>query len=223
MKGISFFFFVDFFLEKLYYKNGDSMKRVLFATGNAAKVKRFKDKLLDKGIELLSLKDLDISLSVEENGTSAIENALIKARACLDLVDMPVMAMDDSLYLEGVPEELQPGLFVRRVNGKSLTDEEMIEHYSNLVKNYGSDGKLIARWVYGMAIISDGKEVTYTWSKNDFLLVDKPSKVVNLGYPLNSISKNIKLDKYFSEMTQEDQESVQEQEDDVIEFIAQNI
>lgn len=223
MKGISFFFFVDFFLEKLYYKNGDSMKRVLFATGNAAKVKRFKDKLSDKGIELLSLKDLDISLSVEENGTSAIENALIKARACLDLVDMPVMAMDDSLYLEGVPEELQPGLFVRRINGKSLTDEEMIEHYSNLVKNYGSDGKLIARWVYGMAIISDGKEVTYTWSKNDFLLVDKPSKVVNLGYPLNSISKNIKLDKYFSEMTQEDQESVQEQEDDVIEFIAQNI
>ena len=214
---------MDFFLEKLYYKNGDSMKRVLFATGNAAKVKRFKDKLLDKGIELLSLKDLDISLSVEENGTSAIENALIKARACLDLVDMPVMAMDDSLYLEGVPEELQPGLFVRRVNGKSLTDEEMIEHYSNLVKNYGSDGKLIARWVYGMAIISDGKEVTYTWSKNDFLLVDKPSKVVNPGYPLNSISKNIKLDKYFSEMTQEDQESVQEQEDDVIEFIAQNI
>ena len=214
---------MDFFLEKLYYKNGDSMKRVLFATGNAAKVKRFKDKLSDKGIELLSLKDLDISLSVEENGTSAIENALIKARACLDLVDMPVMAMDDSLYLEGVPEELQPGLFVRRVNGKSLTDEEMIEHYSNLVKNYGSDGKLIARWVYGMAIISDGKEVTYTWSKNDFLLVDKPSKVVNPGYPLNSISKNIKLDKYFSEMTQEDQESVQEQEDDVIEFIAQNI
>ena len=214
---------MDFFLEKLYYKNGDSMKRVLFATGNAAKVKRFKDKLSDKGIELLSLKDLDISLSVEENGTSAIENALIKARTCLDLVDMPVMAMDDSLYLEGVPEELQPGLFVRRINGKSLTDEEMIEHYSNLVKNYGSDGKLIARWVYGMAIISDGKEVTYTWSKNDFLLVDKPSKVVNPGYPLNSISKNIKLDKYFSEMTQEDQESVQEQEDDVIEFIAQNI
>lgn len=214
---------MDFFLKLLYHGIGEVMKKVLFATGNAAKVKRFKDKLLDKGIELLSLKDLDISLSVEENGTSAIENALIKARACLDLVNMPVMAMDDSLYLEGVPEELQPGLFVRRVNGKSLTDEEMIEHYSNLVKNYGNDGELIARWVYGIAIISDGKEVTYTWSKNDFLLVDKPSKVVNPGYPLNSISKNIKLDKYFSEMTQEDQESVQEQEDEVIEFIAQNI
>ena len=199
------------------------MKKVLFATGNIAKVKRFKDKLLDKGIELLSLKDLNISLSVEENGTSAIENALIKARAYKKEVDMPVMAMDDSLYLENVPENLQPGLFVRRVNGKSLTDEEMIEHYSNLVKDYGVDGAIVARWIYGLAIIKENTERTYTWSKNDFLLVDTPSKVVNPGYPLNSISKNIKLDKYFSEMTQEDQESVQEQEDDVIDFIANNV
>ncbi len=199
------------------------MKKVLFATGNIAKVKRFKDKLLDKGIELLSLKDLDISLNVEENGTSAIENALIKARAYKKEVDMPVMAMDDSLYLENVPENLQPGLFVRRVNGKSLTDEEMIEHYSNLVKDYGVDGAIVARWIYGLAIIKENTERTYTWSKNDFLLVDTPSKVVNPGYPLNSISKNIKLDKYFSEMTQEDQESVQEQEDDVIDFIAKNV
>lgn len=199
------------------------MKKVLFATGNIAKVKRFKDKLLARGIELLSLKDLNISLSVEENGTSAIENALIKARAYKKEVDMPVMAMDDSLYLENVPENLQPGLFVRRVNGKSLTDEEMIEHYSNLVKDYGVDGAIVARWIYGLAIIKENTERTYTWSKNDFLLVDTPSKVVNPGYPLNSISKNIKLDKYFSEMTQEDQESVQEQEDDVIDFIAKNV
>ena len=199
------------------------MKKVLFATGNIAKVKRFKDKLLARGIELLSLKDLNISLSVEENGTSAIENALIKARAYKKEVDMPVMAMDDSLYLENVPENLQPGLFVRRVNGKSLTDEEMIEHYSNLVKDYGVDGAIVARWIYGLAIIKENTERTYTWSKNDFLLVDTPSKVVNPGYPLNSISKNIKLDKYFSEMTLEDQESVQEQEDDVIDFIAKNV
>lgn len=199
------------------------MKKILFATSNEAKVKRFKDKLLAKGIELLSLKDLDISLSVEENGTSAVENALIKARAYHNVTNMPVMAMDDSLYLEKVPDELQPGLYVRRVDGKSLSDEEMIKHYSNLVKNYGVDGKIVARWVYGLAIINEKKEETYTWSKNDFLLVDTPSKVINPGYPLNSISKNIKLNKYFSEMTQEDQENVQEQEDDVIEFIAKNV
>lgn len=199
------------------------MKKILFATSNEAKVKRFKDKLLNKGIELLSLKDLDVSLTIEGNGTSAIENALIKARAYSDKVDIPVMAMDDSLYLEGVPEEFQPGLFVRRVNGKSLTDEEMIEHYSNLVKKYGHNGKIVARWVYGLAIIYDQKEETYTWSKTNFWLVDTPSSIVNPGYPLNSISKSIKLNKYFSEMTQEDWQNIQEQEDDVIDFIAKNV
>ena len=40
------------------------MKKILFATSNEAKVKRFKDKLLNKGIELLSLKDLDVSLTI---------------------------------------------------------------------------------------------------------------------------------------------------------------
>ena len=48
---------------------------------------------------------------------------------------------DDTLYMEGVPEDRQPGLFVRRVNGKSLTDEEAIDYYTNLVKEYGKDGK----------------------------------------------------------------------------------
>ena len=43
--------------------------------------------------------------------------------------------MDDALYLENVPEEKQPGLYVRRVEGKELDDEEMIEHYTKLVKN----------------------------------------------------------------------------------------
>ena len=199
------------------------MKKILFATSNEAKVKRFKDKLLNKGIELLSLKDLDVSLTIEENGTSAIENALIKARAYSDKVDIPVIAMDDTLYLEDVPEEYQPGLYVRRVNGKSLSDSEMLEYYSNLVKNYGHNGKIVARWVYGLAIIYDQKEETYTWSKTNFWLVDTPSSIVNPGYPLNSISKSIKLNKYFSEMTQEDWQNIQEQEDDVIDFIAKNV
>ena len=36
------------------------------------------------------------------------------------------ISMDDGLYIENIPEELQPGLFVRRVNGKELNNEEMI-------------------------------------------------------------------------------------------------
>ena len=198
--------------------------KVVFATGNQSKVERFRDGLLEKGIELLSLKDIDLDLDVLENGSTAIENALIKARACFEKTHMPSIGMDDTLYMEGVLEDLQPGLFVRRVGGKSLTDEEMIEHYSNLVKKYGVDGRINCKWIYGMAVINeDGEEATYTWEKDNFYMVSEGSLDMNPGYPLNSISKYKKIDKYFTEVDEEDLREVQVNEDHVVDFIYRNV
>ena len=39
--------------------------RVLFATKNPAKVKRYVNKLQDKGIEVLTLKDINIKLDLK--------------------------------------------------------------------------------------------------------------------------------------------------------------
>lgn len=199
------------------------MKQILFATGNPSKAKRFSKRLYEKGIEVITPNDIDKEVKIEENGKNAIENALIKARAYSKTVNIPVFAMDDNLYLENVPEEKQPGMYVRRVNGKRLSDNEMIEHYLKLVKEYGINGKLTCKWVYGMAVINNGKESTYTWSKEDFYMVDKPSNKINPGYPLNTISINKKLNKYFTDITDEDKEKIQEDESDVVDFIASNI
>lgn len=199
------------------------MKKVLFATGNETKAKRFSKGLQEKEIEIISLKDINTKIEVEENGKDAIENALIKARAYSKIINIPVFAMDDNLYLENVPEEKQPGMYVRRVNGKRLTDDEMIEYYTNLVKKYGEEGKLSCRWIYGIAVINKGKERTYTWCKEDFYMVDIPSDRVNPGYPLNTISINKRLNKYFTDITEEDKVFLQEDESDVIEFIANSI
>lgn len=199
------------------------MKQVLFATGNPTKAKRFSKGLKEKGIEVVTLNDIDTEIEIEENGKDAIENALIKARAYSKVVDIPVFAMDDNLYLENVPEDKQPGMYVRRVNGKRLNDDEMIERYINLVKEYGTDGKLTCRWVYGMAVINNDIESTYTWSKEDFYMVDTQSDKINPGYPLNSISINKKLNKYFTEITEEEKAILQEDESDVVEFIANSL
>ena len=196
---------------------------ILFATGNPSKVKRFAKGLEKEGINILTLNDIDKKVEIEENGKNAIENAIIKAKAYSKIVNMPVLAMDDNLYIENVPEEKQPGMFVRRVNGKRLTDEEMIEHYTNLVKEYGENGKLICRWVYGMAIINNGKISTYSWSKDDFYMVDKKSPKINPGYPLDTISINIKLNKYFTDITEEDKHNLYEDEQNVIDFIVSNV
>lgn len=201
------------------------MKQVIFATTNPSKVKRFSKGLAKYNIELITLKDLNLTLDNEENGKDAISNALIKARECFSKCNIPTIGMDDTLYLEGVKDNLQPGLFVRRVNGKTLNDEEMIEHYTSLVKKYGTEHRLNCKWIYGLAIINkEGKESTYTWYKDNFYMTDIPSSKINPGYPLNTISKYKKIDKYFTDtLTEEEKELTNFNEDKVVEFIKNNI
>ena len=126
--------------------------KVLFATTNPAKIKRYVSKLQEKGIEVLTLKDIGTKLDVEESGKNAIENAYLKAKAYYELTGITTIGIDDNLFIEELSKEKQPGTNVRRVNGKELTDEEMIEHYSSLAREYG--GKLTAKWVYGIVVFA---------------------------------------------------------------------
>lgn len=193
------------------------MTKILFATTNPAKIKKYTEKLKDKDIEVLTIKDLGINLKPEETGKNAIENAYIKAKSYYDKAKIITIGMDNNLYIEELPEEKQPGTHVRRVNGKELSDDEMLKYYCNLVKEYG--GKLTAKWVYGM-VIYDGKESReYSWSKSHFYLVDKLCKKRTPGYPLDSMSIMPECNKYFVDLTDKDRNKENDTEDDVIEFI----
>ena len=197
--------------------------KVLFATTNPAKIKKYYDRLKEKDIELITLKDIGINLNVDESGKDALENAYIKAKAYYDVTNIPTIGMDNNLFIEELPYEKQPGTHVRRINGKELNDEEMIEHYTNLVKENG--GKLTAKWVYGM-VIYDGKEKKeYKWEKGDFYFIDKVSSKRNSGYPLDSISINPLYNKYFVELTEEEKKDINEKENDdnVVDFIVKSL
>ena len=201
----------------------DKKMKVLFATTNPAKVKKYKEKLEEKGIELITLKDLDFKIDINENGKNAIENAYIKAKAYYNATKMPTIGMDNNLFIDGLPEEKQPGTHVRRINGKELNDDEMIEHYTNLVKEYGN--KLTAKWVYGMVVCSNNGVKEYSWSKSHFYFIDKPCEKRNPGYPLDSISIIPEYNKYLVELSDEDKKSYNEKDNtnDVIKFILDNI
>lgn len=197
--------------------------KVLFATTNPAKIKKYAEKLKEKNIEVLTVKDLGINLKPDETGKDAIENAYIKAKTYYDETKITTIGMDNNLFIEELPQEKQPGNYVRRINGKELNDEEMIDYYSKLVRKYG--GKLTARWIYGL-VIYDGKEAKeYSWSKDHFYFVDKPSKKRNPGYPLDSISIMPECNKYFVDLTEEDKKNNKDnsKDKDVIEFIVNNI
>ena len=119
------------------------MKKVLFATTNPAKIKKYAKELRKRNIEVITIKDLGINIPIDENGKDAIENAAIKAKAYYDATKITTIGMDNNLFIEEIPKEKQPGTHVRRVNGKTLTDDEMITYYTNLVKEYGGDRKSV--------------------------------------------------------------------------------
>ena len=193
--------------------------KVLFATTNQAKVGKYKEALEERGIELITINDLDFKLDVDESGKNAIENAYIKAKAYYDATKIPTIGMDNCLFIEELPEEKQPGTHVRRINGKELNDEEMIEYYTNLAKEYG--GRLTAKWVYGMVICDGAERKEYSWSKSDFYLVDKPCAKRNPGYPLDSISVMPVNNQYWLELPEYWKKNNKEKSntDDVVEFI----
>lgn len=197
--------------------------KVLFATTNPAKVGKYKKALEEKGIELITIKDLNLKLDIEENGKDAIENAYIKAKAYYEATRITTIGMDNNLFIEELPDEMQPKTHVRRVNGKELTDDEMIEYYTNLVKEYG--GKLTAKWVYGMVICDNNGKEEYSWTKDHFYFVDKPCEKRNQGYPLDSISIVPEFNKYLVELTEEDKKQYKKKDniDNVIEFIIKNV
>lgn len=196
--------------------------KVLFATTNQAKINKYAGRLKENGIEVLTLKDLDKKIEINENGKNALENAYIKAKTAYDATKIVTIGMDNNLFIEELPEEKQPGTHVRRINGKVLNDEEMLQYYIDLVKQYGN-GKLNAKWVYGM-VVYDGKETKqYTWSKGHFYFIDKPSNIRTPGYPLDSISIMPEYNKYFVELTKEEKNNNKTGENDVIEFLLNSL
>ena len=91
-----------------------------------------------------------------ETGSTPLENARIKALAYYRAFDMPVFSCDSGLYFDNVPDELQPGVHVRNVNGKCLSDDEMVEYYSGLAKKYGN---LTARYRNAICFVQDEEHI----------------------------------------------------------------
>ena len=112
------------------------MSRFIFGS-SILKVRLLCNEQLD--IELIGLNDLRAEgkfiPEVIEDGNTPLENARLKAMAYYEAFQIPVFSCDSGLYFDNVPDEVQPGVHVRNVNGKSLSDDEMIDYYSGLGKN----------------------------------------------------------------------------------------
>lgn len=134
------------------------MKRMIFATGNAGKMKEIKMIMEDTGYEILSMKDAGVSIDIEENGSSYEENALIKARAVAALTGEPVLADDSGLEVDYLDKE--PGVHSARYMGEdtpySVKNASLISRLEGV-----EDEKRTARFVCAIAaVLPDGRELT---------------------------------------------------------------
>lgn len=186
--------------------------RLLYGTGNQAKLSAMKSRLERVGIELIGLEDIKargkVIPAVPENGSTPLENARLKALAYYKAFQMPVFSCDSGLYFDNVPDRVQPGIHVRNVNGKYLTDEEMIEYYTGLARRYGN---LTARYRNAICFVLDEDHIYEAMEESmeseRFILTDTPhSAVRKKGFPLDSISIDIKTNKYFYDLPQENLE-----------------
>lgn len=178
--------------------------KLLYGTGNPAKLNGMRQWLAPLGIELIGLKDIKGPLpNIEENGKTPLENAEKKARAYFKALGMPVFSCDSGLYIDGIPEEDQPGTHVRTINGRYLNDDEMLAHYTGLVRKYGD---LRARYRNAICLVLDEEHVYKAMdedmSSEVFVITSKPhaDAVRNPGFPIDSISIDIKTGKYFYDL-----------------------
>ena len=182
---------------------------ILIATHNKAKFKMYK-RILDKyGFKSYNLNDINIVSEIEENGITPLENAVLKVKGYYNLTSLPTISIDDGLDIDNILEELNPGVNVRRVYGKKLTDEEMIKYYTDLAKQYGKNGKLNARFVKGVAIYSNNELYTCTFNR-EVIISDKAVNKKVEGYPMNSITLDPKFKKYTIDLTDEEKQDIDE-------------
>lgn len=133
-------------------------KRIVFATGNAGKIKEIQMILADMMWEVVSMKEAGITVDIEENGSTYEENALIKARAVAAFTDDIVMADDSGLEIDYLNKE--PGIYSARYLGEdipySVKNADLIDRLSGV-----PDEKRTARFVCAIAaVLPDGREIT---------------------------------------------------------------
>ena len=174
--------------------------KLVYGTTNQSKLQTMKEHIAPLGIEIIGLNHISTPLpDIDETGNSPLQNARIKARAYYKALKTPVFSCDSGLYIDGLEDQRQPGVYVRRIQGKRLTDAEMITHYASLAKEFG--GQVTARYRNAICLVLDDNNI-HEHAGDDiasekFLITTTPHPKRSEGFPIDSLSVHIPSGKYY--------------------------
>lgn len=95
-------------------------EKFVLATHNPGKLKEMGAILAQFGVEVVSPKDLGLTVDVEETGTTFAENAMLKAKAICAAAKLPAIADDSGLCVDALNGG--PGVYSARYGGEGLDD-----------------------------------------------------------------------------------------------------
>lgn len=113
------------------------MKKIVVATNNQGKLKEIQE-ILNK-YELLSLKDVNCDIEVEEDQETFEGNSLKKAKQISEITKMPCIADDSGLCIDIF--EGWPGVHTARFLGENSTPEERNNAILEKMKNLDRDNR----------------------------------------------------------------------------------
>ena len=173
------------------------MKELILASNNAHKVEEIKSILEDYSI--LTLKDINYTEEIIEDGTTFEENALIKARTICKYSGKIAISDDSGLSVDLL--DGRPGVYSARYS-KEQTDEKNIEKV--LLELNGQKSK--AKFVSVIALVKpDGTELTFRGECYGEIIFEKRG---TNGFGYDPIFYVPSLDKTFAELSAEQKNSI---------------
>jgi XTP/dITP diphosphohydrolase len=174
------------------------MRTLLLATSNLHKLEEFRAILYDIPFRLLSLRDLQLDIDVEETGTTFAENAEIKACTYARLSNIFTLADDSGLEIDML--DGAPGVRSARYLGSGISYDErfrvILEHLKGLPVNQRT-----ARFRCVIALTEPLGDIRMAEGVVEGVIADRPRGTNGFGYdPIFYIPE---LGKTFAELAPE--------------------
>ena len=158
--------------------------RIVFATGNEGKLKEIREIMGDLNLEIVSMKEAGIKADIVEDGTTFVENALIKARTISKIAKGELVMADDSgLVIDALNGE--PGIYSARYMGEdtpySVKNAAILERLKDV-----KGAERSARFVCAVASVitdEDGNAKEYTIERTfEGLIAEETAGSNGFGY-----------------------------------------
>lgn len=177
------------------------MKYVV-ATNNQHKLKEIRE-ILGSKIEILSLSDVNLSVDVEENGKTFLENSLIKARAVCALSGLPTLADDTGLMVDALGGA--PGVFSARYAGVAHNDKANREKLLKELKDVAYENRTASFHTVVSVVYPSGEEITAEGNVSGHILFEEAGEH---GFGYDSLFFSDELGKSFAEASDEEKNAV---------------